>query len=117
MPLLTTLLSKVSLHFRGPIHIKQLAAYTPSSIKSVKKLRDSNVHQRAHQHVHNRLQAKHNVHGHNKRQDEVTATIDGQVVHWVNNYVGPSPSSCIPPAIVTATIDGQVQTWDNNWFG
>ncbi|KAH8787427.1 putative TOS1-like glycosyl hydrolase-domain-containing protein [Hyaloscypha sp. PMI_1271] len=114
---LAPLNEEVSLHFRGPIHIKQLAAYIPSSAKSVKKVRDTNVHQRAHQHVHNRLQAKHHVHAQNKRQEEVTATIDGQIVHWVNNYPGPSPSTCVPPAMVTATIDGQVQTWVNNWFG
>ncbi|PMD38099.1 hypothetical protein L207DRAFT_61110 [Hyaloscypha variabilis F] len=113
---LAPLNEEVSLHFRGPIQIKQIAAYTPASAKSVKKVRDTNVHQRAHQHVHSRLHAQENARSQDKRQ-EVTATIDGQVVHWVNDYFGPSASSCIPPAMVTATVDGQVQTWVNNWFG
>lgn len=47
----------------------------------------------------------------------VTATIDGAVVSWVNDY--PAASSAIRNSagdvIVSATIDGQVVSWANNW--
>jgi hypothetical protein len=53
----------------------------------------------------------------------VTATIDGQVVSWINNWLGetaiPSGTASVTPSVqmVTATIDGQVVSWPNNWFG
>jgi hypothetical protein len=53
----------------------------------------------------------------------VTATIDGQVVSWLNNWHPDSttaPAPIQPVAIasqvmVTATIDGQVVSWVNDW--
>lgn len=54
--------------------------------------------------------------------DWVTATIDGQVVSWTNNWPG-APTSVSTAAAsagadwVTATIDGQVVSWANNWAG
>ena len=53
--------------------------------------------------------------------DWVTATIDGQVVSWTNNYPGAPTSAGAAVAAgsdwVTATIDGQIVSWVNNWPG
>jgi hypothetical protein len=46
----------------------------------------------------------------------VTATIDGEVVSWINNWFGETvtlPATASSPWI-TATIDGQVVSWPNN---
>jgi hypothetical protein len=52
---------------------------------------------------------------------KISATIDGQVVSWQNNWPGDkaaSPPAASPSSVwVTATIDGQVVSWVNNWFG
>lgn len=76
---------EVSIHFRGPIALKQFAVYTPGSSSSKAKRA---VHNHAHAHAHN------HAHFHEKRepvpepepQTWVTATIDGVAVSWVNNY-------------------------------
>jgi len=55
----------------------------------------------------------------NKRQ-EISATIDGQVVSWENNWFGHAnakTTGTLDKQIVTATIDGQVVSWTNNWSG
>lgn len=105
----------MSLHLRGPLRIKQVAVYTPgaSSTEPSKKARRS-PHERRHGHQH--------FHTHNKdiREiqeraeaekravgDIVTATINGQVVSWVNEYDGtnptpnPNPVNNAPPAAPT----------------
>jgi hypothetical protein len=114
------------MHFRGPIQIKQFAAYSP--IASPSNKRDmSPAHTRRHNHQHEAFHKRENngvVHGKEKRQ-EVTATIDGQVVSWENNWFGPpattltasSTSSESSVEWVTATIDGKVVSWINNYFG
>jgi len=70
--------------------------------------------------------------------DEVTATIDGQVVSWQNDWSGEAAATSVPASVVnsvqttaatpaptaaasttgnyiTATIDGVVVSWINNW--
>lgn len=51
------------------------------------------------------------IHGHERRHqhlqeravgDEVTATIDGQVVHWANTYAGPTDAPAAPAAPAAA---------------
>ncbi|TVY80728.1 putative serine-rich protein P23A10.11c [Lachnellula suecica] len=114
---------EVSLHFRGPLNLKQLAAYSPSN-KSERKRHLSRFQRRGHAHQrmhnHNHLVKKEEVYQEEKRQ-VISATIDGQVVSWDNNWFGektPSTPGVSPPAVwVTATIDGQVVSWVNNWFG
>ncbi|KFY27221.1 hypothetical protein V493_03637, partial [Pseudogymnoascus sp. VKM F-4281 (FW-2241)] len=78
---------EVSLHFRGPITLKQVAAYTKSS-GSAKK-RDTHSHSR---HGHKAFHARALKETNEKRADTVTATIDGKVVTWENDYFGPGGS-------------------------
>ncbi|KAF2857311.1 hypothetical protein K470DRAFT_273393 [Piedraia hortae CBS 480.64] len=85
---------EVSLHFRGPLHLKQFAFYAPGTAKSKRNEDDL-----GHLHVHGR---RGQLHRHVVRQvgAMVTATINGQVVSWRNQYGGPS----------TATSSSSVQT-------
>ncbi|KAK5101344.1 target of Sbf [Lithohypha guttulata] len=88
---LAPLNGEVSWHFRGPMHLKQFASYTPGSTTK-RSLRQSQ-HQRKHGHAH----------GHQERAvgDIVTATINGDVVTWVNTFGGPptdSPAAATPAA-------------------
>lgn len=105
---LSPLDEEVSIHFRGPIAVKQFAAYgimsttTSASISSAKPSPVKHLAQHLQKH---------------RRRSEVTATIDGKVVSWVNNYFGPPTETDNGPATVTATIDGKVEKWLNNWFG
>ncbi|KAI1174079.1 putative TOS1-like glycosyl hydrolase-domain-containing protein [Nemania sp. FL0916] len=89
----------LSMHFRGPLHLTNVAVYTPGKGK-----RDAPkvVHSKRHGHQH--LHKKH--HEHKKERavgDEVVATIDGQVVSWINTYAGPTadPVADSAPAAVT----------------
>lgn len=81
------------MHFRGPIQIKQFAAYNPQ-ISSAGKRGESHgrkasnhIHRHAHAHK-KRQQDDQTVDELKKRADMVVATIDGQVVSWVNDYFG-----------------------------
>ncbi|GIZ44354.1 hypothetical protein CKM354_000755400 [Cercospora kikuchii] len=88
---------EVSLHLRGPLILKQLAVYTPSSSSSSPTSYSRRaVHERRHiggAHGHG-----HHAHLHKKRDaalgDVVNAIIDGKAVSWLNNYSGePAASS------------------------
>jgi hypothetical protein len=102
--------------------LKQFAAYAPSTFGKVSHRGFPHAHR--HQQLHNRVEAKGPVAEEQKRQ-EVTATIDGKVVSWQNNWFGESSvaapashtSAEAAPQEVTATIDGQVVSWQTNWFG
>ncbi|KXS98837.1 hypothetical protein AC578_10853 [Pseudocercospora eumusae] len=89
---------EVSMHFRGPLKLKQFAFYAPptgySSTKMVKarSARPSprerrnalgHGHGHAHAHLHKREADPEAALG-----DIVTAVIDGQTVHWANTYDG-----------------------------
>lgn len=110
---LSPLDEEVSFHFRGPLQLKQFAAYTPGTTASKKKREGSTARRRRHlQHI-----DKH-VKGGNQKRDKIYATIDGQLVSWDNNYPTPGLDAFNGGAkTVTATIDGKIQTWINNWFG
>lgn len=100
---------EVSIHFRGPIQIKQFAVYTPSSSSSKKAKRSAmHRHGHAHEHLH-----KHKRDAAAKRSvgDEVIATIDGQVVSWVNEYTGEATSSAsaAEATSVSLTLSAQVK--------
>ena len=75
---------QVSLHFRGPIQLKQFAVYTPASSTGFERKVKHRSYVGGHRHGHN-------VH---KRESSVqpgqsaTATIKGQVVHWANDWSG-----------------------------
>lgn len=73
---------EVSLHFRGPMELKKVAAYTKTGGSN--KRREGTAGPRR---PHGRRHAGHAAF-HEKRGDMVTATIDGKVVSWENNYFG-----------------------------
>jgi len=86
------------MHFRGPIQLKQFAVYMPGS-PSAKAKRDAHVRRHAHAHA---------GHMHHARAPEpqagaiVTATINGEVVSWTNEYTGMS-STAAPGAPAAAS--------------
>ncbi|KUJ24321.1 uncharacterized protein LY89DRAFT_572863 [Mollisia scopiformis] len=121
---LSPLDEEVSFHVRGPVQINEFAVYVPAP-SNVNKRSTSHgrvIHKHNHHHG-NGGQAQSHSHGpvHNemKVRQEISATIDGQVVSWGNNYFGPSSVLADEgkQVMVTATIDGQVVSWVNNWFG
>lgn len=68
--------------------MRQFAVYTPSTSSTKKRSEHKSHHKRhGHQHLHKK-------HTESKQEaaravgDIVTATIDGQVVHWTNTYSG-----------------------------
>ena len=85
---------QVSIHFRGPLQLKQFAVYTPASAKAKRSVPE---HAHAHGHAHNHAEF------HKRRQAEtwVTVTMDGQVVSWVNDYNGGAATSTAAAAAQT----------------
>lgn len=99
---------EVSMHFRGPLVLKQFAVYTPSA-SSPSKVKRSSPHARRHAHGHGHQ----HFHEHNKEireaqelaelaeravGDVVVATINGKVVSWVNQYDGNKAVAAATPA-------------------
>ncbi|KAK2810865.1 hypothetical protein FQN49_008504 [Arthroderma sp. PD_2] len=80
---------EVSLHFRGPMNLHKLAVYNMGSEKPKRDLKPS-IHERRHGHSHQRFHEKRAV------GDMVTATIDGKVVTWANDYNGGAPAAPTP---------------------
>ncbi|KAL8733535.1 MAG: hypothetical protein Q9181_003551 [Wetmoreana brouardii] len=98
---------ELSMHFRGPTSLKQLAVYYPDTGSHGKRSIPANVHahRHAHQHVHH-AKREHALVG-RAVGDMVTATINGQVVSWVNQYAGPGGTPKTPaaqPAPVQTTL-------------
>ncbi|CZT19551.1 related to TOS1 Target of SBF [Ramularia collo-cygni] len=98
---------EVSMHFRGPLNLKQFAVYTPSSSPSKAKLarRSANDRRHAHGHGHAHLHHARDAAAKEKRGlgDMVTAMINGEVVSWVNEYAGgAAATSAAAPAASTA---------------
>jgi hypothetical protein len=97
----------VSWHFRGPIQLKQFAFYTAGSDNSKRSI-PPNRHQRryAHKHLHHSDPPadddEEDEHQEHKRAvgDWVTATINGQVVSWVNQYGGGGAAAATPAPTV-----------------
>ncbi|KAH7155471.1 putative TOS1-like glycosyl hydrolase-domain-containing protein [Dactylonectria estremocensis] len=86
----------LSIHIRGPANIKQVAVYNLASEKKKRDVAPSpHVHARRHGHEHFHKQRK------NKRAEWITATIDGKVVSWENNYFGPATAVAPVEAAVT----------------
>ncbi|KAI5292050.1 target of Sbf [Ascosphaera acerosa] len=86
---------ELSLHLRGPAHLKKLAVYSTDGSSSNQK-RELHGQAHAHAHVHARAHQHGHAHAHQKRaQVAVTATMDGQVVSWMQEVpdgVGPTPA-------------------------
>ncbi|KAI0443226.1 putative TOS1-like glycosyl hydrolase-domain-containing protein [Xylaria telfairii] len=98
----------LSLHFRGPLHLNNVAVYTPGNSK-----RDApKAHSKRHGHQH--LHKKH----HQEKEerdvgDVVVATIDGQVVSWINTYAGPTADvvADAAPAAATTAADSAADAY------
>ncbi|KAM4058470.1 putative TOS1-like glycosyl hydrolase [Hirsutella rhossiliensis] len=92
----------LSIHIRGPFHLKEAAVYTvsPNRKRSVAMSRRA----RGRRHRHRR------AHQVGKRADMVTATINGVVVSWVNNYHGPGTEDPPPAAPILPTPPPVVHT-------
>ncbi|KAI1426765.1 putative TOS1-like glycosyl hydrolase-domain-containing protein [Xylaria sp. FL1777] len=100
----------LSLHFRGPLHLNNVAIYTPG--KNKRDVAQTVAHAKRHGHQH--LHKKH--HEQNEERalgDLVVATIDGQVVSWLNNYAGPTADAAAdsyPVATTTAEASAATST-------
>lgn len=97
----------------GPLQLKQFAAYTPGTNTTKGKREGSTARRRRfHQHLDKHARAS------NKKREKIYATIDGQIVSWDASSPTPAAHVHDEAAgMVTATIDGEVQTWVNNWVG
>ncbi|EFW22210.1 target of Sbf [Coccidioides posadasii str. Silveira] len=89
---LAPLNGEVSWHFRGPLHLKKFAYYTLGSGLKPDTKRSFHARRHGHGHMHRRAEEKRAV------GDIVTATINGEVVTWANEYDGgaaptPAPGS------------------------
>jgi hypothetical protein len=78
----------LSVHIRGPFKLKEFAVY---NLDSSKKKRDTETVPSPHLHGHRHLHEQRK-----KREEWVTATIDGKVVSWKNNWFGPSATQAAP---------------------
>jgi hypothetical protein len=117
---------QVSIHFRGPLYLKQFAGYAPN-VAVEKRAVKTGPHfpHHAHQRFHGRKKSvvPSHKHGHVQREagtDWVTASIDGQIVTGVNNFT--TEASLLTSVVlagqkewVTATINGQIVSWVNNY--
>jgi len=121
---LSPLNEEVSMHFRGPLKLKQFAYYTPgtggNSRRSAHQRRHAHGHGHAHEHLHH-ARVPSPVKEERGLGDAVIATINGVVQSWANDFAGgaaAAPTAAAAGAdIVTATINGVVQTWANNYGG
>ncbi|OAA61576.1 hypothetical protein ISF_05655 [Cordyceps fumosorosea ARSEF 2679] len=92
----------LSVHFRGPLQLKEFAVYTPS--KKAKREPTPQQQRReqsagAHGHGHQRFHEARKE----KRADWVTATIDGKIVSWENNWFGGgTPATSTPKPVPAA---------------
>ncbi|KAK6003696.1 hypothetical protein QM012_009467 [Aureobasidium pullulans] len=103
---------EVSLHFRGPLKLKQFAFFSPStdSSESSKKAKRSAMHRHNHAHQH--------AHKHKRDEDVekravgdwVTAVIDGQTVSWINEWSGVATTAASAPAATTSAAAAPAST-------
>jgi hypothetical protein len=113
---------QISLHFRGPLVLRQFAAYMPSTGTPKRTRRNDHA-----EFVEDQILKR-------AVGDKVIATIDGQVVSWINEYDGgaratptAAPTVTVTTGcgvakrgvgdMVTATINGVVVSWINTYDG
>ncbi|KAG4440986.1 hypothetical protein IFR05_003550 [Cadophora sp. M221] len=94
---LTPFNEELSVHLRGPIAVKQFAAYT------LEKASMSKRESETHHHHHNHKAAKKVDNRHNAKKDMVIATIDGLVQSWENNWFGADATIAPGTTLVTGT--------------
>lgn len=114
------MLDQVSWHWRGPAHIKQFAVYYPSGTATKAKMAKRSPHERRHDHAefHKREKeilervAEAEKKGTAEKRalgDLVVATINGQVVSWLNDYDGKGgspPAATAAPEVAAASVPG-----------
>ncbi|KAK5631632.1 hypothetical protein RRF57_007346 [Xylaria bambusicola] len=98
----------LSMHFRGPLHLNNVAIYAPGTSKK-RDAPQTVAHAKRHGHQH-----LHKKHYEQKQEravgDVVTATIDGQVVSWVNTYAGPTADAIVAdsaPSVTASAADSE----------
>ncbi|KAL8811443.1 MAG: hypothetical protein Q9200_001793 [Gallowayella weberi] len=106
---LAPLSEELSMHFRGPTILKQLAVYYPDTGPKVKRSGNTHAHGHGHRHMHH--PKRDHILAERAIGDMVVATIDGQVVSWANNYAGPGvnptttsnqPASAVQTTLLTS---------------
>ncbi|KAL8988327.1 MAG: hypothetical protein Q9177_002579 [Variospora cf. flavescens] len=127
---LAPLSEELSVHFRGPLRLRQLAVYYPDADSNNLRQRSAsarNFHGHALKHLHlhhpkrNHVLAERVVKEERAVGDIVTATVNGQVVHWINQYAGsqtsPSTATAQPAAEVSSLCPYcNVQTTLTTWL-
>ncbi|PMB65935.1 PGA52-like protein [Beauveria bassiana] len=91
----------LSLHFRGPIHLKEVAVYTLSS-KNKQRRQEVAAEKTKRGHGHQQFHEAKKMMKKNKRTEWITATINGDVVSWEKVNYGPPTAAPPPPAAAAA---------------
>ncbi|KAH9906517.1 TOS1 protein [Xylariomycetidae sp. FL2044] len=96
--------------FRGPLQLAEFAVYHPSTSSSKKRdVPKAQAHSKRHGHQH--LHKKHHEQEKQKREDVwVTATIDGQVQSWINDWFGPSTADAAAATAAATTTAAAATT-------
>lgn len=110
--------TQLSLHFRGPLELEEVAVYNPSSSKK-RNVQEPSPHANARRHGHAHFHSEHKA---KAKRDMVVATIDGKVVSWENNYFGgaaaptdaPAPVADAPAAAPTKSSDSKSASGKSN---
>ncbi|KAI0397404.1 TOS1 protein [Xylariaceae sp. FL0594] len=95
----------LSMHFRGPLKLLQVAVYTPGN--NTKPAAKPRARRHGHQHLHKK---RHQHHQERAVGDMVVATIDGQVVSWKNTYAGPTADAPAPAGPAPTAAAGTTTT-------
>jgi len=96
------------LHFRGPLELKQFAAYLPSSSSSKRDVSvDSQKRRRhGHQQFHKREQNAAGEIGHEEeKRTEACAAIDGKYDCWTNTYSGASSDTSTAASVDDTAVN------------
>lgn len=102
-------LLKLSLHFRGPIWLRQLAVYFPNLSPNSKRSVNVKHHDRhhGHQYLHRRgpkkVQHKERMLAERAVGDLVSATINGKLAFWTNEYAGSTAAVGQSSSVASAT--------------
>ncbi|KAM3067696.1 target of Sbf [Clarireedia jacksonii] len=97
----------------GPLQLKQFAAYTPGNARRAKRDGSSTRRRRQHTRAPGSLPKNHN-----QRDEVyaiIGGQVVSWDTHMTASMLQPDVNPTTQ--VVTATIDGQIQTWLNNWFG
>ena len=115
------------MHIRGPTWLNQVAVYMPTTTANEKRSVEANSHHRRHAaaavHHLDGHQYLHDHHGRVRQVDEsqlleravgdlISATIDGQLVSWTNEYAGPGVATAAPGAEAVDDVNASALSTD-----